>query len=58
MGAFNQWIKGTDLEDWRNRHVDEIAVRLMRAAAEFLDDRFRAMHSADPAPETVQTLWT
>jgi trans-AT polyketide synthase/acyltransferase/oxidoreductase domain-containing protein len=58
MGAFNQWIKGTDLEDWRNRHVDEIAVRLMRAAAEFLDDRFRAMHSADPSPETVQTLWT
>ncbi|HXM04850.1 MAG TPA: PfaD family polyunsaturated fatty acid/polyketide biosynthesis protein [Chthoniobacterales bacterium] len=58
MGAFNQWIKGTDLEDWRNRHVDEIAVRLMRAAAEFLDDRFRAMHSSDPSPETVQNLWT
>jgi trans-AT polyketide synthase/acyltransferase/oxidoreductase domain-containing protein len=61
MGAFNQWVKGTHLEDWRNRHVDEIGVRLMRAAAQFLDDRFRAMHPAgapDPSPETVQALWT
>ena len=61
MGAFNQWVKGTDLEDWRNRHVDEIGVRLMRAAAQFLDDRFRALHPAgapDPSPETVQALWT
>jgi trans-AT polyketide synthase, acyltransferase and oxidoreductase domains len=61
MGAFNQWVKGTDLEDWRNRHVDEIGVRLMRGAAQFLDDRFGAMHPAgapDPSPETVQALWT
>jgi trans-AT polyketide synthase, acyltransferase and oxidoreductase domains len=61
MGAFNQWVKGTGLEDWRNRHVDEIGIRLMRAAAQFLDDRFRAMHPAgapDPSPETVQALWT
>ena len=61
MGAFNQWLKGTDLEDWRHRHVDEIAVRLMRAAAQFLDDRFRVMHPADrpdPSPEKVQALWT
>jgi trans-AT polyketide synthase/acyltransferase/oxidoreductase domain-containing protein len=61
MGAFNQWAKGTGLEDWRNRHVDEIGIRLMRAAAQFLDDRFRAMHPAgapDPSPETVQALWT
>jgi trans-AT polyketide synthase/acyltransferase/oxidoreductase domain-containing protein len=61
MGAFNQWVKGTDLEDWRNRHVDEIGVRLMRTAAQFLDDRFRAMHpegAPQPSPETVQALWT
>ena len=61
MGAFNRWVKGTGLEDWRNRHVDEIGIRLMRAAAQFLDDRFRAMHPAgapDPSPETVQALWT
>ncbi len=29
LGAFNQWVKGTSLENWRNRHVDEIAVKLM-----------------------------
>jgi trans-AT polyketide synthase/acyltransferase/oxidoreductase domain-containing protein len=61
MGAFNQWVKGTDLEDWRNRHVDEIAERLMRAAAQFLEGRFQAMHSVDrpdPSPEAVQALWT
>src|SRR5258708_37425000 len=29
LGAFNQWVKGTDLENWRNRHVDDIGRRLM-----------------------------
>lgn len=36
MGAFNQWVKGTDLEPWRSRHVDVIAERLMTATAELL----------------------
>jgi trans-AT polyketide synthase/acyltransferase/oxidoreductase domain-containing protein len=61
MGAFNQWVKGTDMEHWRNRHVDEIAERLMRAAAQFLNGRFQAMHPldpSDPSPETIQALWT
>ncbi|MCK3853529.1 ACP S-malonyltransferase [Pseudomonas sp. W2Jun17] len=43
MGAFNQWVKGTDLEDWRNRHVDLVAERLMNAAAAYLNTRLRAM---------------
>jgi len=43
MGAFNQWVKGTDLENWRSRHVDEIARRLMFGAARLLNDRFRAL---------------
>ncbi|WP_437595495.1 ACP S-malonyltransferase [Sorangium sp. So ce590] len=43
MGAFNQWAKGTDLEDWRNRHVDVIAERLMRASADLLDQRMRVL---------------
>ncbi|HTN86198.1 MAG TPA: PfaD family polyunsaturated fatty acid/polyketide biosynthesis protein [Sorangium sp.] len=43
MGAFNQWAKGTDLEDWRNRHVDVIAERLMRASADLLEHRMRAL---------------
>ncbi|MBQ0826803.1 ACP S-malonyltransferase [Streptomyces sp. RG38] len=38
LGAFNQWVKGTRLEDWRARHVDEIGVRLMEATARHLHD--------------------
>jgi trans-AT polyketide synthase/acyltransferase/oxidoreductase domain-containing protein len=41
LGAFNQWVKGTPLEDWRNRHADEIGERLMREAAVLLERRFR-----------------
>jgi trans-AT polyketide synthase/acyltransferase/oxidoreductase domain-containing protein len=36
MGAFNRWVKGTDLADWRARHVDVIAERLMAGAATVL----------------------
>lgn len=36
LGAFNQYVKGTPLEDWRARHVDEIAERLMTDAAAWL----------------------
>ncbi|MFI8356844.1 ACP S-malonyltransferase [Streptomyces cyaneofuscatus] len=37
LGAFNQWVKGTPLENWRERHVDEIGTRLMEAAARQLN---------------------
>lgn len=40
LGAFNQWAKGTPLEDWHNRHVDEIANRLMQEAARLLRCRY------------------
>lgn len=40
LGAFNQWVKGTPLESWRNRHVDQIAEKLMQATAELLNQRF------------------
>jgi trans-AT polyketide synthase/acyltransferase/oxidoreductase domain-containing protein len=43
IGAFNRWVAGTPLADWRQRHVDDIAKRLMVAAAEFLDARLRAL---------------
>src|ERR1700722_5936177 len=46
LGAFNQWIKGTDLENWRNRHVDDIGRRLMLAAAKLLSSRFRALFAS------------
>jgi len=43
MGAFNQWVKGTALENWRNRHVDEIAEKLMQETAALLNQRFHEL---------------
>lgn len=43
LGAFNQWVKGTRLENWHNRHVDEIAEKIMIETAELLDCRFRSI---------------
>lgn len=43
LGAFNQWVKGTDLEDWRRRHVDEVALKLICETAELLGKRFNAL---------------
>jgi trans-AT polyketide synthase/acyltransferase/oxidoreductase domain-containing protein len=40
LGAFNRWVKGTALESWRNRHVADIAERLLDATADRLNDRF------------------
>ena len=45
LGAFNQWVKGTPLESWKNRHVDEIAVKLMNGAADILSQRYRQIFS-------------
>ena len=43
MGAFNQWVKGTNLENWRNRQVDKIAEKMMRDTASFLNERFQSL---------------
>jgi trans-AT polyketide synthase/acyltransferase/oxidoreductase domain-containing protein len=40
LGAFNQWVKGTELENWRNRHVHEIALKLLNETAELLNQRY------------------
>jgi trans-AT polyketide synthase, acyltransferase and oxidoreductase domains len=47
MGAFNQWVKGTHYEDWRNRHVDEIAEMLMKGSADILRERFLRFQGID-----------
>jgi trans-AT polyketide synthase/acyltransferase/oxidoreductase domain-containing protein len=39
LGAFNQWVKGTRMQSWRERHVDEIGARLMEETAEYLAQR-------------------
>lgn len=36
LGAFNQWVRGTPLARWRDRHVDQIATVLMREGAALL----------------------
>ncbi|WP_136667783.1 ACP S-malonyltransferase [Flavobacterium sp. H122] len=33
LGAFNQWVKGTSLENWRNRYADQIGIKMMDEAA-------------------------
>jgi trans-AT polyketide synthase, acyltransferase and oxidoreductase domains len=49
MGAFNQWVKGSDLQSWRNRHVAEIGLKIMKGAAEMLSNRFESMRTDRPA---------
>lgn len=46
LGAFNQWVKGTAMENWRNRHVDEIAEKLMIETAGLLNRRFNCLNDA------------
>lgn len=33
LGAFNQFVKGSRLEQWRERHVDEVAIEILSGAA-------------------------
>ncbi len=43
LGAFNQWIKETPLENWQNRHVDGIAEKIMAEAAVLLNQRYNTL---------------
>ncbi|RAP24076.1 Malonyl CoA-acyl carrier protein transacylase [Brevibacillus laterosporus] len=45
LGAFNRWVKGTNLESWKNRHVDEIGVKLMEETVKILNNQFRNFQS-------------
>lgn len=40
LGAFNKIVKGTPLEDWRNRDVDKIAMFILDGAAKFLNEKY------------------
>ena len=33
MGAFNDWVKGSYLEQWENRKVADVAIKIMEGAA-------------------------
>ncbi|MBF0449508.1 MAG: ACP S-malonyltransferase [Candidatus Magnetomorum sp.] len=43
LGAFNQWVKRTDLENWTSRHVDKLAIKMMTDTAHFLNQRFESL---------------
>ncbi len=49
IGAFNQWVKGTAHENWRQRHVDQIAEMLMDGAAATLSAQLEKFSRAVPA---------
>jgi trans-AT polyketide synthase, acyltransferase and oxidoreductase domains len=52
LGAFNQWVKGSELEPWRNRHVALIAEKLMQETAALLDRRIRQLTGNYSTPES------
>ncbi|MBE7172409.1 MAG: PfaD family polyunsaturated fatty acid/polyketide biosynthesis protein [Williamsia sp.] len=39
LGSFNQWVAGTELENWEKRHVDEIALKLLSEAQKIFDKK-------------------
>ncbi|KZN62452.1 hypothetical protein N473_19555 [Pseudoalteromonas luteoviolacea CPMOR-1] len=49
LGAFNQWVKGTELEPWQNRHVDKIANKLMQGTAELMNAKVQQLLAANLA---------
>lgn len=43
LGSFNQWIMGEELESWNNRHVDEIAEKIMYETAEIFSQMIKKL---------------
>jgi trans-AT polyketide synthase/acyltransferase/oxidoreductase domain-containing protein len=57
MGAFNRLVRGTELEDWRTRHVDAIADRIMHGAAEVMTDFYaRGFAAGDGAGDEASAV--
>jgi len=54
LGAFNLAVRGTRLEQWRNRDADEIAWFLMNGAAAILGDGRRRPTARAPRPVRVE----
>ena len=51
LGAFNQWVKGTPYEDWKKRHVVDVAALLMEQACKHMH-----MHRHSPPSADDRTL--
>ena len=52
LGAFNQWVKGSELESWRKRHVAHIAEKLMQETAGLLDRQIHLLIGNHSTPES------
>ncbi|MEW9702711.1 PfaD family polyunsaturated fatty acid/polyketide biosynthesis protein, partial [Paenibacillus sp. SI8] len=67
LGAFNQWVKGTPYEHWRNRHVDKMAELLMMNACDYIRNKpsdhespaiaIIGMSGQFPKAKTVAEFW-
>lgn len=51
LGAFNQWVKGTKYESWRNRHVDDIALHLLNGTAIYFLERYKQLFQESEAAQ-------
>lgn len=47
LGAFNRWVNGTALENWRDRHVDELGTKIMEGAAALFNDTWNTRGATD-----------
>ncbi|WP_227011314.1 ACP S-malonyltransferase [Alkalilimnicola sp. S0819] len=43
LGSANQWLAGSGMEAWRDRHADALALRLLEETAELLGSRYARM---------------
>ncbi|WP_281991568.1 ACP S-malonyltransferase [Aquimarina aggregata] len=43
IGAFNQWVKNTKMQDWKNRHVDQMGIKIMNETSEILKHRLESI---------------
>ena len=44
MGAFNQWVKGSRLENWEHRRVADVAIQLLHGAAYLSRLQYLVLH--------------
>ena len=55
MGAFNEWARGSFLEDWRNRRVAVVAGNLLVGAAALLRAQAVRAQGVPVPPEAVRS---
>lgn len=58
MGAFNDWVKGSPLENYQNRKAADIAEKIMWGAAYRYRVQCLNMQGAQLSPKLLKTEWT